>query len=108
MPVRSLLSRGAQKDQAQREHGHADRDVDQKYPMPIQRARQQPTQQHPDTSAAGAHEAEDPHRLRTLGLLREQSHDQRERHRVHDGTSQTLHRSGDDEPLLRVGQAAGE
>ena len=59
--------------------------------MPVERVGEDAAEQHADGAAAGHHEAEDAHRLRALGRLGEQGHDQRQRDRRDDGAAEALH-----------------
>ena len=86
----------------------ADRDVDEEDPVPAERVREDPAEEHADRAAAGGDEAEDAHRLRALGGLGEERHDQRERDRGDDRASDALHRPRADERRLRAREAARE
>ena len=90
------------------EDGDADGDVDEEDPVPAQDVGQDAAEQHADRPAAGQHEAEDAHRLRALGGLGEQHHDQRERDGRDHRAAEALHRAGDDQDFLGAGQPAGE
>ena len=76
--------------------------------MPVQRVRQDAAEEHADRPAAGGDEPEDAHRLRALGGLREEGHDQRERDRRDHRAAQPLDRPRSDEEGLCRRQAAGE
>jgi hypothetical protein len=76
--------------------------------VPVQRVGEDAAEQHADRSAAGGDEPDHAHRLRPLGGLREERHDQRERDGGHDGGAQPLDGARADEELLRAGDAARE
>ena len=67
-----------------------------------------PPRSTPIAAAAGGDEAEDAHRLRPLGRLGEQRHDQRQRDRGDDRAAESLHRARADQHRLRRRQPAGE
>ncbi len=99
---RGRATRGRQQLHGEDEDGDADRDVDEEDPVPVEDVGQDPAEQHADASAAGDDEAEDAHRLRPLGRLREQVHDQRQRDRRDDRAAEPLHRPcADQHPLRR-------
>ena len=76
--------------------------------MPAEHVGQDPSEEHADRPAAGRDEPEDSHRLRAVGRVSEQGHDQRERDCRHDRPADPLHRPGADEKRLRGGEAAPE
>ena len=76
--------------------------------MPVQRAGQQPAEQHADAAAARADEAVDAHRLGALRRLGEQIHDERQRDRRDDRAAEPLHGARDDQHRLRRREPAGE
>ena len=76
--------------------------------MPVERARQHAAEQHADAAAARHDEPEHAHRLRAVGRLGEEHHDQRERDRRDDGAAEPLHGARGDQHSLRARQAAGE
>src|ERR671910_38311 len=63
------------------------------------------TEVHP---SAREDEAEDAHRLRAVGLLGEEQHEQRQRYGGDDRPADALNGSSDDQGLLRVREPAGE
>ena len=73
--------------------------------MPAEHVREHAAEQHADGAAAGGNESEDTHRLRALGRLGEEHHDERERDRRHNRGAKTLNCARCDEHLLRVGEA---
>jgi hypothetical protein len=107
-PVRGRDVLGRQEAKREHEHGDADRQVDEEDPVPIERVREHTAEQHADASAAGHHESEYAHRLRTLGGLGEQEHDQREGDRGDDRAAEPLHGARALEHARRVREAAGE
>ena len=76
--------------------------------MPIEHIRQNATEQYADASPAGSNEAEESHRLRPLGWLRKQVHDQREGNSRDDSTAESLDRPRRDEESLRPRHATGQ
>ena len=74
----------------------------------LREIREDPAEQHADRSAAGRYEAEDPHCLRPFGRLGEEGDDDRQRHRLDDGSTETLQRPCADEHLLRRREPAAE
>jgi hypothetical protein len=74
--------------------------------VPAEGAGEQAAEQHADAAAAGAHEAVDAHRLRPLGRLGEQIHDQRQRDRRHHRAAEPLHCARGDQPGLALRQPA--
>ena len=76
--------------------------------MPVDQSGEDAAQEDADAAAAGGDKAEDPHRLRTLGRLREQGHHQGERNGGGDGTAEALHGAGGDEHPLRRRDPARE
>src|SRR5262249_25257559 len=70
--------------------------------MPVEHGGEHAAEQHADASAAGGDEAEDAHRLRALGLLREERHRQREPDGGDDRAAEALDGArADQEPLRR-------
>ena len=92
----------------QREDRHADREVDEEDPVPVERVGDDAAEQHAGGAAAREDEAEDAHRLRPLRRLDEQGHDQRQRDCRDDRAADPLHGAGGDELALRARKAAGE
>ena len=76
--------------------------------MPGERVRQDAAEQNAGGAAAGEDEADDAHRLRPLGRLGEQDHDQRERDHRHDCAAEALDGPRRDEELLGGRQPARE
>ena len=74
--------------------------------MPVERVGDDAAEKDADRSAARGDEAEDAHRLRALGRLREERHRQRERDGGDDRAADPLHGTRTDEHLLRVREAA--
>src|SRR5207248_10821495 len=70
--------------------------------------RQNATEQYADASPTGSNEAEESHRLRPLGWLRKQVHDQREGNSRDDSAAESLDRPGRDEESLRPRHATGQ
>ena len=96
--------------QAHRRHDDrdADRQVDEEDPVPVERVREDAAEHDADAPAAGRDEADDAHRLRSLGGLCEERHDERQRDDRDDRAAEPLDRAGGDEELLRLGDAARE
>jgi hypothetical protein len=107
-PARDRPAVGREQPQAEGVDENADRDVDEKDPVPAEKVRQHPAEEHADAPAACHHEAEDAHRLGPVGRLREEVHDQRERDRRDNRTAEALDRTRRDQEPLRRGQAAGD
>ena len=97
-----------QESQREGKDDHADRQVDQEDPVPVERARQHAAEQDADAAAAGHHEPEHTHCLRAIDRLREEDHDQRERHCRDDGPAESLNRARCDQQSLRARQPACE
>jgi hypothetical protein len=76
--------------------------------VPAEDVGQDPAHEDADRATAGRHEAEDAHRLRPLGRLGEERHDQRERDRRDDGAAETLNRPRPDQHALGRCETAGE
>ena len=76
--------------------------------MPGEHVGEDAAQEHAGGPSPGEDEPDDAHRLRTLGGLGEEDHDQRERDHRDDRAAEALHRPRPDEGLLRGRQAAGE
>src|SRR5439155_1936063 len=87
---------------------HADRQVDEEDPVPVDDVGQDSAEQHADAAAAGSDEAEDAHRLRPIGRLGEERHHQRERDGGGDRAAETLNSARPDEESLRRREAARE
>ena len=75
-PLLRLTSAGRKQEQREHEDGDPDRDVHEEDPVPAQGVREDAAEQDPDRPAACGDEAEDAHRLRALGRLREERHDE--------------------------------
>src|SRR5207248_4392728 len=88
---------GRQQDEGECDHGNAYRQVHEKDPVPIERIRQNATKQYADASPASSNEAEESHRLGSLGWLSKQGHDQREGDSRDDSAAESLDRPGRDE-----------
>jgi hypothetical protein len=76
--------------------------------VPVECVGQKAAEQGADGAAAGTDEAEHAHRLGAIAGLREQIHDQRQRDRIDDRTTQTLYGARGDQDELRTGQSARE
>ena len=108
-PARTLRGTIArQQRDAERVNRDADRQVDQEDPVPAEHVRHDTAEQLADAAAGRAHEAIDSHRLRPLGRLREQVHDQRQRDRRDHRAAHALHRAGNDQRRLRLRQPADQ
>ena len=83
----------------------ADGDVDQEDPVPVEQAGEDAPGEHADCSAARHHEPEEAHRLRPLGRVGEQAHDQGECDRGHGSAAQPLDGAADDEEGEGSGRA---
>jgi hypothetical protein len=97
-----------EKHERKREDRRADREVHEEDPVPVEHVGDHPAEQDARGAAPREDEAEHPHRLRPLGRLDEQGHDQGERDRRDDGAAETLHRARRDELPLGAGETAGE
>ena len=97
-----------QESQREGKDDHADRQVDQEDPVPVERARQHAAEQRRRAAAAGHHEPEHTHCLRAIDRLREEDHDQRERHCRDDGPAESLNRARCDQHSLRAREPACE
>ena len=97
-----------QESQREGEDEHADRQVDQEDPVPVEPACEHAAEQDADAAAAGHHEPEHTHCLRAIDRLREEDHDQRERHCRDDGPADSLNRARCDQQSLRAREPAGE
>ena len=69
--------------------------------MPAEDAREDPTEEHADTSAARGDEADDTHCLRDVGRLGKEGHHQREAGGRDDRAAESLQGAGGDEDRLR-------
>ena len=76
--------------------------------MPVEQVGEDAAEQDADRAAARRDEAEDAHRLRALGRLREEIHGQRQRDGRGDGAAESLHGARRDQELLRRREAARE
>ncbi len=89
-----------QHEPRERHDRDADWDVHEEDPVPAERVRQDPAQQHADRSAARGDESEDPHRLRPLRRLGEEGDDERESNGRDDRGGEALQGPGADQGRL--------
>ena len=76
--------------------------------MPVQRAGEDPAEEHADASTTCRDEAEDSHRFRAFTGFSEERHRQREPNGGRDGATETLHRARGNQERLTVREAAGQ
>ena len=76
--------------------------------MPAEQVGEHAAEENAGDAAAGEDEAEDPHRLRPVGLLREERHDEREGDRGDECASQPLHGPRRHQLALRGREPAGK
>jgi hypothetical protein len=98
-------SPSGQHEQRKDDDGDPDRHVHEEDPVPRESVRDDPAEEHADRPAARSDEAEDAHRLRALGGLREERHDERERNCGDDGSADALDGPSADERGLGVREA---
>ncbi|KAH0442338.1 hypothetical protein KCU90_g1839, partial [Aureobasidium melanogenum] len=104
----SMTARGRQERDTERVDGDANRQVDEKDPVPAQQVGQQAAEQDADAAATRADKTIHAHRLGPFAGLGEQIHDQRQRHSGDDRTAQALHGTRAYQQDLRVRHAASE
>ena len=97
---------GRQRGPGRDEDDDADRHVDQEDPVPRQQVGQDAAEEHPDGASARDHEAVNAHRLRPLGRVGEQAHDERQPDSGDGGAAAALHHPADDQDLRRRRQPA--
>ena len=107
-PAGRLAAAARDQPQAEDEDHYADRKVDEEDPVPIEHVRENAAEQYADASAAGRDESDHAHRLRPLGGLGEQGHDQGESDHRHDSPTEALDGSSSDQERLRVRKTAAE
>ena len=97
-----------QQHRREREHDHADRDVDEEDPLPADRVREHATEEHAYRGAAPGDRA--PHAERGVALLAfgERRRQDREGRRRDDRRTETLHGARSDERSRRVRESARE
>jgi hypothetical protein len=82
---------------SEQERQHADRNVDEEDPVPVERLSDHPTCDQPERGAARDDEHVHAHRLRALARLGELGRDDRDDRRGRAGTAKALNEAGDDE-----------
>ena len=98
---------GWQYHETQDKDGDADREIDEKDPVPVER-RKDASKQDAERSPTSGDKADHAHRFGAIGGRGEQVHDQRERHRRDDSSTYPLGRTCRDEQTLCGSHAAGE
>jgi hypothetical protein len=106
-PGGGLPGSGREHQNGQDADDDPDRDVDQEDPVPVEQVGQHSAEEHAEAAAAGCDESDDTHRLRPIGRLGEQVHDQRQGDSRDHGATEALHGPRADEEVLRAGEAAG-
>jgi hypothetical protein len=86
----------------------ADRNVDEKDPVPAQKVREDPAEKHTGSPASREHEADDAHGFRPFGRLGEHDHDQREDDDRDDRAAEALDCASRDEKRLGGSKSARE
>ena len=109
--VDALLGGGVPRlaDRELRDHDpeHADRDVDEEDPVPVQVLHDQAAAERADRQRERRHSGPDPDRLPAL-LRREGGDDDGERRRVHECRADALHRARSDQEACARGEPARE